>query len=202
VLHHGKGGASPSSPPAKCPPARVSSHARLPPNKHSKQPIKINNKASINGNGRQVVMNVLHPGSNVSTNPNSSNAAFQLYINTTTKKQNGGGAAVNMEKKLLQKTIKNDKVKGAAAVQTRGGVGSGGKAVTNMTSSNKNAAIGTSSSNNSSSNTHTTGSKNTTAMATAKLIVSAGSHPRNADIKQVRFGIKGAERGRGRGRLN
>ena len=70
-------------------------------------------------------------------------------------------------------------------MQARGG---GGKALSNVASSNKNAG-GTSSNNNNSSsnNTYNTGTKNFTAMATAKLIVSAGSHPKNTDIKQVRL---------------
>lgn len=193
-LHHEKSGRLPLHLPQNVPSSHA--HARLPPpkHKHSKQPIKINKKASLNGNGRKVVMTVLHPGSKGST---KSNAAVQLYMKprvvvNTPKKQNGGGAAVIGDKKPLQKTVKNDKVKGPAAVQARGGVGGGGKAFSNVTSSNKNMAIGTSINNNSSSNTYNTGTKNFTAMATAKLIVSAGSHPKNTDIKQVRF-----EKGRG-----
>lgn len=137
-------------------------------------------------------MTVLHPGSGGSTN---SNSAVQLYVKprvvvNTTKNQDGGRAAFNGDQKLLQKTVRNDKVNGMAAVQIRGEVGAvpgGGKALSNMTSSSKNTAIGASSINNRTSSNDSS-SKNTTALATAKLVVSAGSHPKNSDIKQVRLG--------------
>ena len=177
-----------TSPKMFLPHMRARTPSPPPKHIHSKQPIKINNKANLNDNGRKVVMNVLHPGSKGSTN---SNAAVQLYMKprvivNTPKRQNGGGAAVNGVKKPLQKIVKNDKVKGVATVQAQGGVGGGGKALSNIASSIKNTG-GTSSNNNSSSNTYNTGTKNFTAMATAKLIVSAGSHPKNTDIKQVRL---------------
>lgn len=192
------------------PPSKMSSHTRVPhmpslhlpqtQHKHSKSPSKINNKTSINGNGRKVVMNALYPGS--SKGSTKSNAAVQLYVNTnSTKKQNGGG---NVGKMPLQNLIKNDKVKEAAAGQARGGLGGKGDVMMGMPKTKKHAAMGTSSYNNSSSNnnTYNTGSKNATAMATARLIVSAGSHPKNADIKQVRFVKMGAGKKKKGGRLN
>jgi len=106
-----KGGCLHLLPPPKCSSLTCACTSSPRKYKHSKQPIKVNNnKASINGNGRKVVMNVLHPGSKGSI---YSNAAVQLYMKprvvvNTPKKQNGGGAAMNGDRKPLQKTVKND----------------------------------------------------------------------------------------------
>lgn len=140
------------------------------------------------------MMTILKSGSSGSTNINN---AVQLHVKprvvvNTTKNLEVGRAVFHGDQKMLQKDVTNHKISGMAAAHLREAAGAvrGGGKVSNMTSSSKNTAIGKSSVNNRSSSNNSS-SKSTTALATAKLIVSAGSHPKNSDIKQVRLGAHG-----------